>query len=338
MINVGIVGTGIGRHHARGYRSHGKAHIVAVCDIDKVRAEAMAEEYGIPEIYNDYERMLAHAEIDAVSVCSPNALHAPMTIAALEAGKHVFCEKPIATCAEEGRRMVETARRTGKRLMIGFNNRFRADTMHLKECIEQDMLGDIYYAKCGWVRRKGIPGMGGWFTTKKLSGGGPLIDLGVHMLDLTLWLMGNPRPTYVCGSTYAQFGPEMARRDGGTFDVEDLAVGLVKLEGGATIVLEASWQSHVPREVIYTQLVGTRGGAEFDPLRIYTDVNGQPADLTLQPAPRVPAHELEIHHFVDCLLEHREPLATGQHGLDIQLILDALYASSRSGEGVAIEG
>ncbi len=335
MIKVGIVGTGIGRLHANGYKKCPDVEIRTICDVDEERARRMAEEYGAKNICTDYKEMLTDPELDAVSVCTPNALHAPVAIAAFEAGKHVICEKPIATNATEAKAMVEAAEKAGKIFMMGFNNRFRGDTQLLKKIIDNGDLGEIYYAKTGWLRRKGIPGMGGWFTTKAMSGGGPLIDLGVHVLDLTLWLMGNPKPVYVLGSSYAKFGPEKAKQQGGTYDVEDLATGMVKLENGATIFVEASWESYVEREKIYTQLMGTKGGAELDPLRVYTDMNGNFADVHLQ-HPHVSGHEMEVIHFVECIRENKTPIATGTHGLHIQLILDAIYESTVTGKGVEI--
>jgi len=335
MVKVGIIGTGIGRLHASAYTKCADAEIKAICDIDEPRGRRAVEEYGVKDFYTDYREMIADDEIDAIDVCTPNYLHAPMVIAALEAGKHVICEKPISTNAADARKMVEASKKSGKIFMMGFNNRFRGDTQLLKKCIEKGDLGEIYYAKTGWLRRKGIPGIGGWFTTKEQSGGGPLIDLGVHVLDLTLWLMGNPKPVYVMGSSYAKFGPDMARQQGGTYDVEDLATGMVKLENGGTVFVEASWHSHVEREVTYSQLVGTKGGAELDPLRIYADVNGNDADMRIQ-HPNVSGHEMEIFHFVECIREGKTPIATGEHGLHIQLILDAIYESTRTGKGVEI--
>lgn len=336
MIKVAIIGTGIGRCHAAGYAKCEDVEIRAVCDIDEPRARAFAKEYHASVVCTDYREMLKDPEIDAVSVCTPNYLHAPITIAAFEAGKHVICEKPISTNADDARRMVEAGRKSGKIFMMAFNNRFRGDSQALKKCIENGDLGEIYCAKTGWLRRSGIYGIRGWFISKDKSGGGPLIDLGVHMLDLALWLMGNPRPVYVLGSAYTKFGPEIAEREGnGVYDVEDLAAGMVKLDNGATIYLEASWQSYVEKEVIYTQLMGTKGGAEFDPLRIYTDLNGSEADIELR-HPNVSGHEMEIAHFVECIRENRTPIATGEHGLHIQLVLDAIYESTRTGKGVEI--
>lgn len=324
---VGIIGTGIGRLHAQGYgKCNGKAEIVAVCDVDERRARRFADEFGISNVFTDYNEMIKMDGIDAVSVCTPNALHAPVVLAAFEAGKHVLCEKPLSINAIEGATMVEAGRRTDRLFMMAFNNRFRGDSQLLKNCIEQGDLGEIYYAKTGWLRRKGIPGLGGWFTTKAMAGGGPLIDLGVHVLDLTLWLMGNPKPVEVMGTAYAKFGPEY---------VEDLAVAMIKLDTGATVVLEASWESYVGREEIYTKLMGTKGGAELDPLRIFTDINGAPADITPHFTP-VSGHEMEIIHFVDCICEGKQPLATGEHGLHIMQILDAIYESTRTGKSVRI--
>jgi predicted dehydrogenase len=335
-MKVGIVGAGIGSVHARGYLKCPDVEVKALCHLDIERRQRFFDEYGVKEAYEDFDRMLADKEIEAISICVPNDLHAPMTIAALNAGKHVLCEKPISTNASDAKKMVEAGKKSGKIFMMAFNNRFRGDSQMLKKCIENGDLGEIYYAKTGWVRRKGTPGMGTWFTQKERSGGGPLIDLGVHMLDLTLWLMGNPKPVYVLGSTYAKFGPAMAKQQGKTYDVEDLATAMVKLENGATIALEASWHSHVERERSYNQFIGTKGGAEFDPLRIYTDINGQSADIQLQYRNQN-GHEAEIVHFVECIRENKTPISQGIHGLHVQYILDALYESSRTGKGVEIK-
>jgi len=336
MVRVGIIGVGIGRLHAGSLRKCPGAEIRAICDIDTDRAKQAAQDFGAKDIYEDYREMLADGEIDAVIVATPNYLHAPMAIAAFEAGKHVFCEKPISTNAKDAKAMVEAGHKAGKIFQMGFNNRFRGDTQLLKNCIEAGDLGEIYYAKTGWLRRKGMPlGERCWFTTKAMSGGGPLIDLGVHVLDLTLWLMGNPKPTYVLGSSYAKFGPDIASANGFTYDVEDLAAGMVKLDNGATVLLDASWHSHVQTERFYSQLVGTKGGAELEPLRVYTDVNGNNADLALQ-HPNVSGHEMEIFHFIDCVRENKTPIAVGEHGLHIQQILDAIYESTKTGKGVEI--
>jgi len=334
-VRVGIVGGGIGYLHAQGFKKCPDAEVVAICDVNEARAQRVADAFGVPSIFTDYQQMIGMDGLDAVSVCTPNALHAPVAIAAFEAGKHVLCEKPLSVNAIEGAEMVEAGKKAGKIFMMGFNNRFRGDTQLLKEYIQRGELGEIYFAKTGWIRRHGSPLVGSWFTTKALSGGGPLIDLGVHVLDLTLWLMGNPKPVSVTGSCYAVFGPKRAQSEGATYDVEDLAAGFIRLETGATVMLEASWESHVEKEEIYTKLLGTEGGAELDPLRIYKDLHGAPADITPEFKP-VPGHEMETKHFVACVKGECECISTGEHGLHIMQILDALYESARTKKSVDV--
>ncbi len=342
-VHVGVIGAGIGRLHIQSYCKCPEAEVVAICDAREDRARRVASEFGIPHLYTDYRDMLALPGLDAVSVCTPNYLHAQMTIDSFEAGKHVICEKPLAITPAEGEAMVAAGKKAGKIFMTAFNNRFRGDTQTLKKFIENGELGEIYFAKTGWIRRKGIPGMGSWFTQKEKAGGGPLIDIGVHVLDLTLWLMGNPKAISVTGSTYAKFGPKgegtgsWGTADAsGIFDVEDFAAGFIRLENGATVMLEASWASHIKCDVIYTQLLGTKGGAELDPLRIYTDVHGTSVDIMPQ-CPNVSGHEMEIRHFIDCIINGKEPISTGEHGLEIVRILDAIYKSAETGREVVLK-
>jgi predicted dehydrogenase len=341
-IGVGVVGVGIGRLHIQGYMQCPEAQVLAVCDINEDRAAHTASEFGIPHVFTNYCEMLSLDGIDAVSVCTPNFLHAPVTIAAFQAGKHVICEKPLAMTPEEGEAMVQAGKEAGKLFMTAFNNRFRGDTQMLKGFIENGELGEIYYAKTGWIRRKGIPGMGGWFTTKSKSGGGPLIDLGVHVLDLALWLMGNPKAVTVSGSAYAKFGVYGQgcgtwgiTESGGSCDVEDLAAGFIRLDTGATVILEASWASHIKQDQIYTSLVGTKGGADVEPFRVYKDMHGAPVDITPS-FPNQSGHMMEIRHFVDCIVNGKELISTGEHGLEITRILDAIYKSAETGREIAL--
>jgi len=342
-VGVGVIGVGIGRLHLIGYTESPDAEIVAICDVNEERAKKAAEEFNVPNVFTNYKDMLALDSIDAVSVCTPNYLHAEMTVAALDAGKHVICEKPLTTNLKDGEKMLAAAEKSGKILMTAFNNRFRGDTQVLKKLIEEGELGDIYYGKTGWIRRKGIPGYGGWFTTKSKSGGGPLIDIGVHVLDLALWLMGNPKAATVSGATYAQFGPKGEgisaygyRDGGGGFDVEDLASAFIRLDSGATLVLEASWASHIEKDDLYTTLVGTRGGANVDPLKIFKDMNGVEVDITPK-FPNQPGHTYEIKHFVDCIVNGKTLISTGEHGLEVVRILDAIYRSAASGREVVLK-
>lgn len=344
-LGVGIVGLGIGSVHLQGYLQCPEARVVALCDVDEERARKVAAEHDIPHVYTSYEDMMKEAEVEAVSVCTPNFLHAPITLAALAAGKHVLCEKPLALKPEEAEAMVDAAKQSGKVFMVAFNNRFRDDVKALKQYIEDGKMGEIYYAKTGWLRRKGAPGMGGWFTTKAKSGGGALIDIGVHVLDLALWLMGNPKPIAVSGSTYMKFG-QLGKGAGsygltgtpqGTFDVDDLACALIKLDNGATLFLEASWVSHIKEDVIYTQVMGTEGGAEIAPLTIYTDIDGRSADITPAVQDSVSGHMEEIKHFVDCVVNGKQPLCPGEQGMQVTRILDAIYRSAATGKEIVLE-
>jgi predicted dehydrogenase len=342
-VRVGIVGVGIGSIHARGYARCGRAQVVALCDLDTDRAQRLATEHGIERIYSDYRVMLAEEKLDAVSVCTPNALHEPVAVAAFEAGCHVLCEKPLSTSAASAKRMLDAARRSRRRFMVGMNNRFRGDTQVLRGYIEAGELGSIYYARCGWIRRKGIPGMGSWFTRKELSGGGPLIDIGVHAFDVTWYLMGNPKPVAVFGATYAQFGPRGLGGGGwgvavagGGYDVEDLAAAQVRFENGATLCLEASWAQHCQGDRLYSEVYGDSGGATLEPLRVFTDHRGRPVDISPH-APQVDGHEAEVAHFVDCVLNDREPISTGEQGVEVMKVLDAIYESAQSGASVMIE-
>jgi predicted dehydrogenase len=337
VLNAAVIGVGMGRAHIEGYQRADRARVAAICDINRERAEQVAKQHDIPQIYTDYHQLLKRPDIDVVSVATPNYLHAEITIAALKAGKHVCCEKPLAMNATEGQAMVDAARKAGKLLMIALNNRYRADTQTLKRFIEAGELGHIYYGKTAWLRRSGVPG--GWFRVKEQSGGGPLIDLGVHMLDLTWWLMGCPRPVAASGQSYPYPAPEpQVPIKGGKPEtpVEDLAVALLRFEGGQTIFVEVSWVSHLERETQPVQIFGTQGGASLGPLRMYKDILGMPVDLEPKVRENLGGHIMEIMNFVDCILDGTPLIAPGDDGLAVQKMLDAIYESARVGHEVAI--
>ena len=341
-LKVGIIGNGgIGQVHLGGYkRLADSVEIFAVCDIIEERAQKAATDYAAKHVFKSYAEMLAVPGLDAVSVCTPNYMHSEIAVAAIKAGMHVLCEKPMADTLANAQAIVDAARQSDKLFMMGMNNRFRGDSQVLKKMITDGELGDIYFAKCGWTRRNGIPGFGGWFTTKAQSGGGPLIDIGVHVLDLTMYLMGNPVPVSASGSTYAKFGPR-GRGAGGwgappdpnnkkVYDVEDLATGLVKFDNGATLFLEASWASYTPSDNFYSTLLGTEGGADLEPLRVYKDLSDTPVDISPQ-APNIGGHDAEIKHFIECIQEGKQPISTAEQGLHVLQILDAVYRSAASG-------
>ena len=346
-VRVGVVGLGIGRTHLDGYQQlSDSVEIVGVCDLNEDRVKEVAAEYDVSRKFTDYNELFARNDIDAVSLCVPNNLHAELAVAAVAAGKHVLTEKPMADTLANAQKIVEAARTTDKVFMLGMNNRFREDTQVLKAMINQGDLGEIYFAKCGWTRRNGIPGLGGWFTTKALSGGGPLLDIGVHALDVTTYLMGNPIPVSVSGAVYAKFGP---RGRGGSaygyapdpstlkpYTVEDLATALVKFDNGATLFLEASWASYIAKDHFYTSLHGTEGGADLDPFVIYKDMGNAPVDIAPQVTTTGMGHAAEIKHFIECIQQGKPAISTAEQGLHILQILDAVYRSAESGRETII--
>lgn len=340
-VRVGIIGAGgIARYaHAPGYRAQEDLELAAVCDIVPGKAEKFATEFDIPRTYDRAAQMLEKEQLDAVSVCTPNVSHKEMTLAALDAGLHVLCEKPIAMNASEGREMVEAARARGTVFQVGLHWRFRPESQALKRFVDAGELGDIYYGEATYMRRRGIPTWG-VFTEKALQGGGALIDVGVHTLDHTMWLMGNPKPVSVVGSTYAKFGKRddvvspRGMWDTTKFDVDDMAVALVRFENGATLILRTSWAAHIAKNVDEMRVLGTQGGAFMQPLSIHQDAHGSMIDITPSQLPDVRPHTAEIAHFIDCVRGEADCLVVPEQVLDVQTVLDAIYASSESGREV----
>jgi len=252
-IKVGVIGAGgMANYHIDGFRKAG-AEVVAMADVNVEAATAFAEGQDISNVYGDVAEMLS-SEIDAVSIIVPNKFHAPLAIQALKAGKHVFCEKPPAISAPQVKEMIEARDAAGKMLMFNFNNRARPESREMMKAINEGKVGTINSAQAKWARRTGIPGFGGWFTTKELSGGGPVIDL-LHMLDLAMYFMGNPKPAYVVGNIFndhitnkAFKGPwGIPDREGGVTDVESAAHGLVTFETGQVLSFQMSWDGETRR-------------------------------------------------------------------------------------------
>ncbi len=358
-LRAGIVGAGfIGElGHLPGYQDHPRTEVVAICDTNEDRARTFANKHSIPRIFTDYGEMLSSAELDVVSVCVPNALHAPVAMAALDAGVHVMCEKPMTIRVEEARAMAAAAERSGCKLTLAFHNRFRPSSQALKRFADEGMLGEIYYATVSLLRRSGIPGYGSWFTNKELAGGGALIDAGVHGLDLALWIMGHPRPVSVVGVTFSEFGPRRKGLGGWgadiyegeqRFDVEDLASAMIRFENGAVITLEASWAGYAAGSG-RLQFFGREGGAEVDmahrdperELRLFTDWHAQPVesipDLPHIDNPFLWSHAKKIKHFVTSIIEGGEPLVTPQQGVLITEIVQAIYKSAKTGQEVRFD-
>lgn len=339
-VRFGIVGLGIGRAHATGIQKSRGGQVLALCDTDPEVLAQQCQSFGVTRAYSDYRELCADPDVDAVCVCTPNYLHAEVAICALECGKHIIVEKPIGSSASEGERILEAAARFGKSgsAMTAFSSRFTGPAQLLRRAVDEGQLGHVYYARASYLRRQGIPGYGTWFTHRERSGGGALIDLGVHVLDVAWWLMGCPEPESCLGATFAEFGPRMKGLAGkrrivpdGPFDVEDLGCGLIRFRDGRAISLEASWASHVATAGANVLLFGTRGGASLEPCIIHTDLYGEsPVDIRPE-VPQVYGHEGELQHFIDCIVEGRQPLATLEHGIAVQRMLDGIYESARSG-------
>ncbi len=342
-VRVGIIGAGniAASAHVPGYRAAEDVEIVAVCDIVPGRADAFAAEHDIPHAYASHQEMLAKVPLDAVSVCTPNFVHKETTIDALEAGLHVLCEKPIAMNLAEGQAMEAAARKAGKVLQIGLHWRFTAEAQVLKRFAEAGDLGDIYYGEATYLRRRGIPGWG-VFTQKALQGGGALIDVGVHTLDHTMWLMGNPRPVSVTGATYAAFGKRSdvvsiwAPWDPAKFDVDDTAIAMVRFDNGASLLLRTSWAANIEKAYGETRILGTKGGATMSPLQIYTEAHGALVNITPSNLPEVRAHVEEVKHFVACVRGEATCLVQTSQVLDVQAVIDAIYQSAESGREVLL--
>lgn len=349
QVKVGVIGLGMGKAHTERYRDAPEAQVVALCDQNRERLERVPEQVGgevrEARLYTDIAEMLRDEELQAVSVALPNALHAPVTIQALEAGKHVLCEKPLAMSAAEAEEMVQTAQRVGKTLMVHFNVRFNPTSRAVKQAIEGGALGQIYYGRTVWHRKRGIPQLGGWFTQKQMSGGGALIDIGVHRLDLALWLMGYPKPVSVTGVTYNFLGAKLAEAQGKTFDVDDLAAAFIRFENGAALTLETSWASNTEkREDQWTQLFGVDGGAlirnydegyEFE-ARLFRSTGENGTEVAVEtPQPPEPWESAQSH-FCRSILSGTPPSATGEQGLTVMRILDAIYQSAASGQEVRL--
>lgn len=351
-LRVGVVGCGgiFNIAHRPAYLKMEDVEIVALCDINRERAERFLVDFPNAEIYTDYKEMIANAPIDSVDICTPNYLHAPVAIAAMEAGKHVFSEKPDATKPEDVMAMKATAEKTGKTLMVMRNNRYVPTSAFARKYIQEGNAGEIYVGHCGWQRRRGIPGKGGWFTDKEKSGGGPLIDLGVHMIDLALWMMGNPTPVAVSGSVYSKFaGNNLSdsensnfgeAKNDGVYNVEDLSMGFVRLDNGATLTIECSWASNVQKERRFVELYGTNAGLKWDTeeLTLFEERDG----VLMDTIPNIPAregvygHGQNLRHFADVVLYGAKPDFVPSQGVDIVKLINALYESAATGKEVLL--
>lgn len=353
-LRVGIIGCGgiANGKHMPSLSKIERVEMVAFCDLIEEKAQKAAKQYGAPDakVYTDYRELLKDKSIDVIHVCTPNRSHSEITVASLEAGKNVMCEKPMAKTVEDAKKMLDAAKRTGRKLTIGYQNRFRPDSQYLKEICQRGDLGEIYFARAHAIRRRAVPTWG-VFLNEYEQGGGPLIDIGTHSLDLTLWMMDNYKPKYVVGNTYHKLAPrENSANAWGPWDpkkftVEDSAFGFITMENGATIVLESSWAlNSLDVGEAKTTLCGTEGGADMDDGlringedlgRLYTtkpslDVGG----VDFYDGNKSDPAEMEARSWIDSIVEDRAPVTKPEQAFVVTQILEAIYKSAESGEPV----
>ena len=348
---VGVIGAGsIARAHLEAYAANPDVEIVAISDINADRARAVAQEFGASRSYADAHELLAQDDIDGVSVCTWNDSHATWTIAAVEAGKHVLVEKPIARTVAEATAIQDAVSRSDRVVQVGFVRRHSPNCQVLKSFIDAGQLGEMYYAKAGLIRRMGNPG--GWFADKEIAGGGPLLDIGIHVLDLAWYLMGCPKAVSVSGNTYEVLGNRanittMPRYKVSDYDpdkntVEDMANAVVRFENGASLLLECSYSLHATKDSTAVSVHGTKGGADLEPtLQIATEMHDSVVNIT----PQISSGTFEmragfgneIANFVGASLGRAESVAPAEHGVEMARILEAVYTSAAEGREIRLD-
>lgn len=348
-LRVGLIGAGAiaNECHLANWQeleAEGRVEFLGVCDIVKERAEEARDKFGARKAYARYQKMLAADDYDIIDVCTQNRVHCPAAVAALNAGAHVLVEKPMAMNARESQAMIQAAKKNKRRLMVAQHMRFEAQSEKLKEVVERGDLGQIYTASAKYLRRRGIPGWGK-FHIRRESLGGPLIDIGVHVMDLCVWLMGCPKPIAASGKVYRMFGD---RKDlcnaewdepypPKEFDVEDYAKAFVRFEKGITMSVECSWAANIPKEFGEVSVLGDKAGISTNPAGVYGYEKGALTSTTFDWLPKQEGHRLEIRHFTECIEKNKPVRVKPEESLRIQQIIDAIYLSSARNKEIAIK-
>jgi predicted dehydrogenase len=299
--------------------------LTAIADPDDTKLRMLAEKFKVPHFFTDYQKCLAMDDLDAVHICTPNHLHASVAIDALNAGKHVLVEKPIARTVDETETMVAESKKRKKILMVGMNNRFRPDSMILKNFVEGNELGHIFYTKSGWLQRRESWNPSAWSRKKQTAGGGVFMDLGIPMLDLSIWLNGKPKAVSVFSAMYNHY-----RKEG----IEDSSTTMVRFDNNIVLSIEVSWTLLMEHDFMYTNLFGTSGGALLNPLRIHKEMHGNLVNITPTKLERPEnnhrkSYEYEIKHFVESIKHSRPVISSGEEALEIMKIAQAIYQSAK---------
>ncbi|MZQ85501.1 gfo/Idh/MocA family oxidoreductase [Paenibacillus sp. 5J-6] len=345
-LRVGVVGLTVGASHVKDYASSDTVKEIVLCDVNELRLKEIGDKYNISKKYTDFDKMLKEENLDAISLAVPNFLHMRLSIQAMEAGVHVLCEKPMARNAAEGRKMLDASQKHNKKLMINFNQRFLHECQMLKSVIDEGKLGDIYYVRTLWQRRRGVPWWYPLSSGKEVCGGGALIDLGVHVLDRAMWFCGYPEPEWVLGNTFCKVSKDEAARKGiHNFELEDMGVAMFRMTNGAMLELEASWASNRENEAITTRIYGSKGGAVLHSVvgdrnassnQVFLEISGVVQDIPLDD--KVISKMPNVRQaFLDAIINDEEVPCTPQQGLKITQMLDMVYLSAENGTPVKFE-
>jgi len=347
-LRMAVVGCGgISETHLRALKDFPDVEIVAGVDLKKERLSLMEEKFGIKGLYTDWKEMLKKEQPDAVNVCTPNGIHAQPSIDASEAGCHVIVEKPMAMNPGQCQKMIDAAKKAKKKLCVGFQYRFHPNTEFLTRARDEGTFGKIMFVKCQALRRRGIPNWG-VFGQKELQGGGPMIDIGVHVIEMAHYLIGSPKPVAAAGNTWTYMGNKKSDVvsqwpgwDYKTYTVEDLAIGQIRFENGAILQIEAMFAGHIEKDVWNFEVVGDKGGCRWDPPTIFTDRAGsmvnESAAFVGSKTDFSYLFSRKLRNFVDACLKDEPLAAPGEAGLAVQKILDGVYRAAEAGEEVEIE-
>jgi len=343
-LRIGIVGAGniAQSAHMPAYQKRDDVEIVAFADINLERAQEAAKKFNVPHAFASVEEMLANVDVDIVDICVWNGGHAPVAIAAAEAGKHVMCEKPMAVNLEAALKMEEAIRKSGKTFMLAVPTRYSTEAQYVHQMVMDGQFGEIYHARVSGFRRRGTPK--GWFTDLSKSGGGPVIDILVHSLDRMWFMMGRPKPVRISAMTSHRIGDYQTKgvnrwvaldSDVTAFDTEDSAGGIIHFENGAILIVETSWAMNIGNNAGGNMLCGSKAGATFDPLTIYSEENGYLVDKT-PTLDKVGIFDAEIEHFLDCVRTGKTPCSSIDDAITVQRMLQGIYDSAKLGREVIL--